>query len=74
MSVVAEAEKLAFSLTESQRAKLAEKLLSSLPSVFDDDDDGVAEALRRSKELDEHPEMALSHEEFMQSFAKYRRQ
>ena len=42
--------------------------------TFDDDDDGVEEALRRSKELDEHPEIALSHEEFMQSFAKYRRQ
>ena len=73
MSIVAEAEKLAFSLTESQRAKLAEKLLISLRPVLDDDDDGVAEALRRSQELDDHPEMAISHEEFMRSFDKYRR-
>ena len=73
MSVVAEAEKLAFSLTESQRAKLAEKLLVSLRPVLDDGDDGVAEALKRSKELDEHPEMALSQEEFMRPFDKYRR-
>ena len=73
MSVVAEVEKLAFSLTESQRAKLAEKLLISLRPVLDDDNDGVAEALRRSKELDEHPEMAISHEDFMSSFDKYRR-
>ena len=60
MSVVAEAEKLAFSLTESQRAKLAEKLLISLRPVLDEKDDGVAEALRRRQELDEHPEIAIS--------------
>jgi len=60
MSVVAEAEKLAFSLTESQRAKLAEKLLVSLRPVLDSEDDGVAEALRRRQELVEHPEIAIS--------------
>jgi len=38
MSVVAEAEELAISLPESERAKLAGKLLASLPPGFDDND------------------------------------
>lgn len=75
MSVVAveEVEKLAFELTEKERAKLAGKLLDSLPSPFDDDeDDGVEESLRRSREMDENPEMSLTEEEFFASFEKYR--
>ena len=64
MSVVAEAEELALSLSESERAKLAEKLIASLPGPFiDDDDDGVEGALRRSQEMKDHPEMAISFEE-----------
>lgn len=62
MSVVSEAERLAFSLTESQRAKLAEKLLVSLRPVLDADDDGIDEAIRRSNEMDENPEMSISPE------------
>ncbi len=73
MSIVAEVEKLAFSLNEKERAKLAEKLLVSLRPILDDDDDGIEEAIRRSRELDEQPELAVSHEEFLQSFDKYRR-
>lgn len=73
MSVIAEAERLALSLPEPQRAKLAEKLLGSLRPVLDDEDEGVAEAMRRRRELDENPEMAISHEEFLESFKKYRR-
>ena len=76
MSVVAveEVEKLAFELTEKERARLAGKLLDSLPSPFDDDgDDGVAESLRRSGEMDENPEMSLTEEEFFASFEEYRR-
>ena len=63
MSVVAEVEKLAFSLSEKERAKLAERLLISLRRVSGDDDDGVAEALRRSDEMLDHPEIAISLEE-----------
>jgi hypothetical protein len=74
MSVITEAEELALSLTESERARLAEKLLASLPPDFDgNDDDGIEEALRRSREMDEDPEMSISHEEFMASFEEFRR-
>lgn len=72
-TVIAKIEKLAFSLSEKDRAKLAERLLISLRPVLDDEDDGVAEAMRRSRELDENPEMAISHEKFVQSFEEYRR-
>jgi hypothetical protein len=62
---VADIEKLAFSLTEKDRARLASRLLSSLPPVpaFDDDDDGIAEALRRDKEMDEDPSKVMTLEE-----------
>ena len=76
MSVVTEAETVeqALRLPDSSRAKLAEKLIASLPSPFvDEDDDWVEEAMRRSREMDENPEMSLSHEEFMASFDEYRR-
>jgi len=76
MSVIAaeEVEKLAFELSQKERAQLADKLLNSLPSPFDDDgDDGVEEALRRSREMDENPAMSLTEEEFFASFEEYRR-
>jgi len=64
MSVIAETEELALSLSASDRAKLAEKLIASLPGPFiEDDDDGIEEAMRRSREMDENPEMAISLEE-----------
>ena len=76
MPIVTEAETVeqALRLPDSSREKLAEKLIASLPSPFaDDDDDWVEEAMRRSREMDENPEMSLSHEEFMASFDEYRR-
>lgn len=42
-------------------------------TVLDDkDDDGVDEALRRSREMDQNPEMSLTEEEFFASFIEYR--
>jgi hypothetical protein len=67
MSVIAEAEKLALSLSDSERAKLAERLLMSLPEDFIDEDE-LEEALRRDREMDENPETVISHEEFNRFF------
>jgi putative addiction module component (TIGR02574 family) len=55
MATIAEVEKLAFDLPDSDRALLAAHLLQSLPSVLDDEDEGIAEALRRDAELDADP-------------------
>jgi len=61
MSVIADVEELALSLPASDRGKLADKLIRSLPSPgWDDDDDGVDEALRRSDELKKNPELGMS--------------
>jgi hypothetical protein len=72
MSVIAEAEKLALSLTDNERAKLAERLLMSLPEDFIDEDE-LEEALRRSREMDENPETVLSHDEFFKFFEDRRK-
>ena len=64
MPKVAEVEELALSLSAKERGRLASKLIASLGSPFDDAaDDGVEEALRRSREMDEHPEMSISMEQ-----------
>ena len=74
MSTIADVEELALGLPASERGELAAKLIRSLPSPgWDDDDDGVEEALRRSREMDENPAMSLTEEEFFASFEKYRR-
>lgn len=73
LTAVEEIEKLASGLSEKERAQLAGKLLDSLPSPFDDlEDDGVEEALRRSREMDDDPALSLSEDEFFASFEKYR--
>ena len=53
VATVTELEKHALDLPENQRAVLATHLLGSLPSVLHDEDEGVAEALRRDAELGE---------------------
>lgn len=63
MSVIAEVEEQALSLTTKERGELITKLLRSLPEFASDEDDGVAEALRRREQLKEHPEIAISLEE-----------
>lgn len=60
MPTITEIEKLAFDLSESQRAVLAAHLLGSLPSVLHDEDEGIAEALRRDAELNADPEIGIS--------------
>jgi hypothetical protein len=61
-----EAEKL----PEGDRAKLAAGLLQSLPVVLSDDDDGIEEARRRSRELDENPGIGCTWEEVKKSLGR----
>lgn len=70
MATLAEIESLAFKLPESQRARLAADLLDSLPGVLVDDDEGLAESLRRSEEMDTEPEACLSHDEFLKAVGR----
>jgi len=50
-----EIQQTAMKLPDSERAKLAGELLSSLPAILVEPDDGVAEAQRRSDELEDDP-------------------
>lgn len=67
MSVIAEIEKQALSLPEQDRARLADRLIASLPEDFIDEDE-LEEALRRSREMDEDPSTVISLEEFDRFF------
>ena len=73
MSVIAEAEELALSLSKADRGRLASKLIESLGNPFEDDEDIIELSLRRAKEMDEHPETVMSEEEFWASLEEYRR-
>jgi putative addiction module component (TIGR02574 family) len=60
MSSIVEVEKLALDLSERERAALAASLLDSLPGILSDEDEGIAEALRRNVELDADPSQGIS--------------
>jgi hypothetical protein len=64
MATNLEVEKLALELPEAQRAVLAARLLRSLPTILEDDDEGVAEALSRDSDFETNPAVGLSSEEF----------
>jgi len=49
---IIEIEKLALDLPERERARLAANLLDSLPGLLLDEDQGIAEALRRDAETE----------------------
>jgi hypothetical protein len=59
MSSIVEVEKLALDLSERERAALAANLLDSLPGVLSDEDEGVADALRRYAEIEASPTQAI---------------
>lgn len=61
-------EETALGLPENERAKLAEKLLGSLSPVLFDEDDGIAEAMRRDAEMECDPSQRISLEEFRASY------
>ncbi len=74
MSVVSELEQRAMSLTKMERGALASRLIASLGSPFEgDDEDEVELALKRSKEMDENPDMMMSEEQFWDSLKEFRR-
>jgi putative addiction module component (TIGR02574 family) len=60
MATIFEVERLALDLTEQERAKLAADLLGSLPGVLSDEDEGIAEALRRDAEIEADPKQAVT--------------
>jgi putative addiction module component (TIGR02574 family) len=60
MSTIVEVEKLALDLPEQERAALAANLLDSLPGILSDEDEGVAEALRRDAEIEADPTSVIS--------------
>ncbi len=63
---ITEVEKLAFDLPDSDRAVLASHLLRSLPPVLQDEDGGVAEALRRDAEFDSDSTLGITLEQLDQ--------
>lgn len=66
MATITEVEKLAFDLPDSQRAVLPAHLLRSLPSALHDEDEGIAEALRRDAEFDVNPDIGIALEQLDQ--------
>ncbi len=60
MATIFEVEKLALNLSEKERAKLAANLLNSLRGVLSDEDEGIAEALRRDAQIDADPNQAIT--------------
>ena len=66
MATIAEIEKLAQDLSENDRAVLAAHLLGSLAPVLHDEDEGIAEALRRDAELEGNPATGLMLEQLDQ--------
>lgn len=72
MSVIADIEKQALSLPDQDRARLADRLIASLPLDFIDEDE-LEEARRRSREMDEDPSKVLTHEEFFKFFEDRRK-
>ena len=70
MVTLSEIEVQAMELSESDRAKLASNLLSSLRPILDDEDERVAEALRRDAEMDDDPSASLTLEEFKRAVGR----
>jgi putative addiction module component (TIGR02574 family) len=72
MATIAEIEKLALDLPENDRAILAAHLLGSLQSILDDEDEGIAEALRRDADFEANPSVGISLEELDQQIKRRR--
>lgn len=73
MTALQELSAKALELAEPQRARLALRLLQSLPAPCDDADGGLAEARRRDAELDANPSAALTPAQFVSTVRAERR-
>ena len=73
MPTVIEVERLALDLPEQERARLAANLLESLPGVLSDEDQGIAEALRRDADLEANPDQVISLAQLDSQIQKRRR-
>ena len=73
MSTIRKVNEQALKLNEQERAALAANLLDSLPPILADDDDGVAEALRRDAEIQADPSQSMSLEDLNQIIKNRRR-
>ena len=69
---ITEVSKLALDLPEGERGALAARLLESLPPFLTDDDEGIAEALRRDADFEANPDFGLSLDEFRQKMESRR--
>ena len=65
-----EVQDSAMQLPDAQRATLAAELLCSLPAVLMDEDGGVAEARRWSRELAENPAAGCTWEEIRRDLGR----
>lgn len=63
-------KKEAMGLTDSERATLASELLYSLPATLSDEDEGVAEALRRDAELSSNSSTGISWNEIKKELGR----
>ena len=63
MLSMSEIEREAMQLPVRDRASLAARLLDSLPAVLIEEDDGLAEAIRRDAEMDRDPAASMTLEE-----------
>jgi len=59
-----EVENLAFELPVQQRATLASRILDTLPPLFTDSDDGIAEAELRNTEMNADPSKGINLAQF----------
>ena len=70
MNKVSELYSQVLGLPEDQRASLACDILDTLPAGLSDEDEGLAEAKRRSKEMDEDPSIGLTWEQVKTSLGR----
>jgi len=59
VSTILEVTKVALDLLERERAALAANLLDSLTGAFSDEDEGIAEDLRRNAEIEANPDQPI---------------